>query len=94
MSDLYLDHFASWLLATRLRTQNGHWLELVLTFTQLEAPQQDLSFSGVLAGMVRYAGGTISEAIYTTILVNTQSARAVITLPAAAIAAGMSPDNS
>jgi hypothetical protein len=44
--------------------------------------------------MARYAGGSLAQAIYTTILANTQSARAAITVPAAAIAAGMSPENA
>ncbi|KAF1936755.1 hypothetical protein EJ02DRAFT_438321 [Clathrospora elynae] len=65
-----------------------------IAFTQLGAPQQDLGFSGGLAGMARYAGGSLAQAIYTTILTNTQSTRAAITIPAAAIAAGMSPENA
>lgn len=44
--------------------------------------------------MARYAGGPLAQAIYTTILTNTQSTRAAQTLPAAAIAAGMSPENA
>jgi hypothetical protein len=44
--------------------------------------------------MARYAGGSLAQAIYTTILANTQSARAAATVPAAAIAAGMSPANA
>lgn len=44
--------------------------------------------------MARYAGGSLAQAIYTTILTNTQSARAAATVPAAAIAAGMSSENA
>jgi hypothetical protein len=44
--------------------------------------------------MARYAGGSLAQAIYTTILANTQSARSAATVPAAAIAAGMSPENA
>jgi hypothetical protein len=44
--------------------------------------------------MARYAGGSLAQAIYTTILANTQSARAAATVPAAARAAGMSPENA
>lgn len=65
-----------------------------IAFTQLGVPQQDLGFSGGLAGMARYAGGSLAQAIYTTILTNTQSTRAAATVPAAAIAAGMSPENA
>jgi hypothetical protein len=38
--------------------------------------------------------GSLAQAIYTTILANTQSARAAATVPAAAIAAGMSSANA
>jgi hypothetical protein len=65
-----------------------------VAFTQLGVPQQDLGFSGGLAGMARYAGGSLAQAIYTTILTNTQSKRAAATLPQAAISAGMSSENA
>jgi hypothetical protein len=57
-------------------------------------PQQDLGFSGGLAGMARYAGGSLAQAIYTTILTNTQTRRLALTLPKAAIAAGMTSENA
>ena len=41
--------------------------------------------------MARYAGGSLAQAIYTTILTNTQTNRLARTLPAAVIAAGMAP---
>lgn len=44
--------------------------------------------SGGLAGVARYAGGSLAQAIYTSVLANTQSFRAAVTLPRAAIAAG------
>jgi hypothetical protein len=65
-----------------------------VAFTQLGVPQQDLGFSGGLAGMARYAGGSLAQAIYTTILANTQSKRFASTLPRAAVAAGMTPENA
>ncbi|ORY06913.1 fungal trichothecene efflux pump [Clohesyomyces aquaticus] len=65
-----------------------------VAFTQMGVPQQDLGFSGGLAGMARYAGGSLAVAIYTTILTNTQTARAATTLPQAAMAAGMSAENA
>lgn len=55
--------------------------------------QIDLGISGGLAGVGRYAGGSLAQAIYVTILSNTQSSRAAITVPAAAIAAGL-PESS
>ncbi|KAH7377328.1 major facilitator superfamily domain-containing protein [Pyrenochaeta sp. MPI-SDFR-AT-0127] len=65
-----------------------------IAFTQLGVPQQDLGFSGGLAGMARYAGGSLAQAIYTTILTNSQTTRAAATVPAAAMAAGMSTENA
>lgn len=44
--------------------------------------------SGGLAGVARYAGGSLAQAIYTSILANTQSSRAALTVPQAAISAG------
>lgn len=40
------------------------------------------------------SSGSLAQAIYTTILANTQSTRAAATVPAAAIAAGMSSENA
>ncbi|KAF2006271.1 MFS general substrate transporter [Amniculicola lignicola CBS 123094] len=65
-----------------------------VAFTQLGVPQQDLGFSGGLAGMARYAGGSLAQAIYTSILSNTQSSRVAATLPSAAVAAGMTAENA
>ena len=39
--------------------------------------------------MARYAGGSLAQAIYVSILSNTQGKRAAITVPAAAIKAGL-----
>lgn len=62
-----------------------------VAFTQLGVPQTELGISGGLAGVARYAGGSLAQAIYTTILTNTQQTRAAATLPQAAIAAGLDP---
>ena len=59
-----------------------------VAFTQLGVHQHDLGMSGGLAGVARYAGGSLAQAIYTSVLTNTQSARAAATVPRAAIAAG------
>jgi len=56
--------------------------------------KHDLGVSGGLAGVARYAGGSLAQAIYTSILTNTQTARAAATVPAAAIAAGLSVDSA
>lgn len=59
-----------------------------IAFTQLGVHQHDLGMSGGLAGVARYAGGSLAQAIYTSILANTQSARAAATVPQAAMRAG------
>lgn len=65
-----------------------------VAFTQLGVPQEELGISGGLAGVARYAGGSLASAIYTSILSNTQSTRAAATVPKAAIDAGLDPDNA
>ena len=45
--------------------------------------------SGGLAGVGRYAGGSLAQAIYVSILTHSQSSRAAATVPAAAIVAGL-----
>ncbi|KAF4633722.1 hypothetical protein G7Y89_g4392 [Cudoniella acicularis] len=60
-----------------------------VAFTQLGVKQVDLGISGGLAGVGRYAGGSLAQAIYITILTNTQASKAAVTIPAAAIAAGL-----
>ena len=61
---------------------------LSVAFTQLGVHQLDLGMSGGLAGVARYAGGSLAQAIYVSIMANAQSARFAATLPGAAIAAG------
>ena len=63
---------------------------LSVAFTQLGVHQQDLGMSGGLAGVARYAGGSLAQAIYVSIMTNTQAARAAATVPQAAIDAGAS----
>lgn len=47
-----------------------------------------------MAGASRFAGGSIAQAIYTTILTNAQTSRLAKTLPAAATAAGLSAESA
>ena len=61
---------------------------LSVAFTQLGVHQHDLGISGGLAGVARYAGGSLAQAIYVSILANTQSSRAAATVPQAAMQAG------
>lgn len=60
-----------------------------IAFTQLGVKQIDLGISGGLAGVARFGGGSLAQAIYTTILTNEQNARAARTVPAAAQALGL-----
>lgn len=60
-----------------------------VAFTFFGVHQHDLGVAGGLAGMARYAGGSLAQAIYTTILTNVQAKRAAATVPQAAIAAGL-----
>jgi hypothetical protein len=64
-----------------------------IAFTQLGVKQVDLGISGGLAGVARYAGGSLAQAIYVSILSNTQATRAAETVPAATINAGL-PESS
>lgn len=56
--------------------------------------KQDLGIATGLAGASRNVAGSLSTAIYTTILTNTQSHRAAQTLPQAAVKAGLSAANA
>lgn len=59
-----------------------------IAFTQLGVHQHDLGMSGGLAGVARYAGGSLAQAIYVSILANTQVTRAAKLVPAAVVQAG------
>ena len=65
-----------------------------IAFTQLGVKQIDLGISGGLSGVARFAGGSLAQAIYTTILTNEQTSRAAKTVPAAATALGLGPDEA
>ena len=59
------------------------------THDDLGVKQVDLGISGGLAGVGRYAGGSLAQAIYISIISNTQNSRAAATVPATAIKAGL-----
>ena len=61
-----------------------------IAFTQLGVHQHDLGIAGGLAGVARFAGGSVAQAIYTTILTNTQMTRAKMLIPDAVMALGAS----
>lgn len=67
---------------------------LSIAFTQLGVHQHDLGMSGGLAGVARYAGGSLAQAIYVSILTNAQASRAASTVPQAAMQAGATSDTA
>ncbi|KAF2466187.1 MFS general substrate transporter [Lindgomyces ingoldianus] len=66
---------------------------LSIAFIQFGVPQVELGISGGLAGVSRFAGGSVAIAVYTTILTNVQSTNAAKLIPAAATAAGLPADS-
>jgi hypothetical protein len=60
-----------------------------VSFTFFGVHQHDLGVAGGLAGMARFAGGSLAQSIYVTILTNSQESRAAAIVPQAAIAAGL-----
>ncbi|KAF2492231.1 MFS general substrate transporter [Lophium mytilinum] len=62
---------------------------LSIAFIQFGVDQVELGISGGLAGVARFAGGSVAISVYTTILSNVQSSHAAKLVPAAAIAAGL-----
>jgi hypothetical protein len=79
-------------------TQLGKYCPILRQISEVDnAPgvkQVDLGISGGLAGVGRYAGGSLAQAIYVSILSNTQASRAAATVPAAAIKAGLPPSSA
>ncbi|CAO2655346.1 Nn.00g104100.m01.CDS01 [Neocucurbitaria sp. VM-36] len=66
---------------------------LSIAFIQFGVPQVELGISGGLAGVSRFAGGAVAISVYQTILTNVQSSHTLKLVPAAATAAGLSPDS-
>ncbi|KAL4896041.1 MFS general substrate transporter [Aspergillus ambiguus] len=62
---------------------------LTVAYIQFGTEQTELGVSGGLAGVARFAGGSIATSIYTTILTNVQGSAAVRLVPPAAVAAGL-----
>ncbi|CRK45193.1 hypothetical protein BN1723_006494 [Verticillium longisporum] len=62
---------------------------LSIAFIQFGTDQVELGISGGLAGVARFAGGSVAISVYTTILTNVQSTEAARIVPAAATAAGL-----
>ncbi|KFH45113.1 putative transporter-like protein [Hapsidospora chrysogenum ATCC 11550] len=66
---------------------------LSIAYIQFGTDQVELGISGGLAGVARFAGGSVAISIYQTILTNVQSKEAARLIPAAATAAGL-PESS
>ncbi|KAI9812935.1 MAG: hypothetical protein M1827_004453 [Pycnora praestabilis] len=69
-------------------TGYGWGLFLAIAVAQMGVPQRELGTSGGIAGVFRFAAGSIGTAIYTTILSQTTSKDTVKFVPPAAMAAG------
>ncbi|KAF9888265.1 hypothetical protein FE257_008834 [Aspergillus nanangensis] len=66
---------------------------LSIAYIQFGTDQVELGVSGGLAGVSRFAGGSIAIAIYTTILTNVQGSAAKTLVPPAAMGAGLPGDS-
>ncbi|KAL2212950.1 MFS general substrate transporter [Sarocladium strictum] len=66
---------------------------LSIAFIQFGCDQVELGIAGGLAGVARFAGGSVAISVYTTILSNVQSNEAAKLVPRAAIAAGLDSDS-
>lgn len=68
----------------------GWAMYLCIAISQMGVEHEELGLSGGLSGCVRYAGGTIGQAVYTAIYTNTYSKYVGRLVPAAATGAGLS----
>ncbi|PGH19675.1 hypothetical protein AJ80_03830 [Polytolypa hystricis UAMH7299] len=71
------------------QTAYGWALYLAIAVAQMGVKHRDLGISGGIAGVFRFAAGSIGAAIYTTVLNNTVSKYTLRLVPPAAIAAGL-----
>lgn len=67
----------------------GWAIYLSIAFTQLGVDQENLGISGGLSGCVRFAGGTVAQAVYLTVLQNDLAKKTPAYVMAAAEAAGV-----
>lgn len=66
---------------------------LSIAFIQFGTDQQELGIAGGLAGVARFAGGSVAISVYQTILANVQGKEAATLIPTAAMDAGL-PESS
>ncbi len=67
----------------------GWAIYLTIAYTQMGVPQEQLGISGGLSGCVRFAGGSIGQAIYLTVFQNDVAKKTPIYVTRAALAAGV-----
>ncbi|OAG43819.1 hypothetical protein AYO21_02046 [Fonsecaea monophora] len=71
----------------------GWSVYLCYTYVQQGVDQIELGIAGGLCGVMRFVGGSLAQAIYTTVLVNKQGSEARKLIPQAALAAGLPPSS-
>jgi hypothetical protein len=71
----------------------GWSVYLCYTYVQQGVDQIELGIAGGLCGVMRFVGGSLAQAIYTTILVNKQTSEAQKLIPKAVLAAGLPPSS-
>ena len=67
----------------------GWAIYLTIAYTQMGVPQEQLGISGGLSGCVRFAGGSIAQAIYLTVFQNDLAKKIPAYVTRAALAAGV-----
>ena len=67
----------------------GWAIYLTIAFTQLGVDQENLGISGGLSGCVRFAGGTVAQAVYLSVFQNDLAKKIPLYVTAAAEKAGV-----
>jgi len=70
----------------------GWAIYLCIAFTQMGVPQEELGISGGLSGCVRFAGGSIAQAVYLTVMQNDIAKKTPVYVTRAALNAGVPQD--
>ena len=70
----------------------GWAIYLTIAYTQMGVPQEQLGISGGLSGCVRFAGGSIAQAIYLTVFQNDLAKKTPVYVTEAALQAGVPND--
>src|ERR1700761_7448745 len=67
----------------------GWTIYLTIAYTQMGVPQEQLGISGGLSGCVRFAGGSIAQAIYLSVFQNDLAKKTPVYVTRAALQAGV-----